>query len=101
MHTHAETAHVAVKSHPKGHNPLGIRWIDHIEFFVDDVDKWAQFYTGKFGMYKRGYGDPQTGLQGRRAFVVGQGRVNFLFAEAAGLKPDLAKSPHQSLPHHA
>jgi len=88
MHTHAETAPVAVKSHPKGHNPLGIRWIDHIEFFVDDVDKWAKFYTGKFGMYKRGYGDPKSGLKGRRAYVVGQGRVNFLFAEAAGKGPE-------------
>jgi len=70
------------------HNPLGIRGIDHIEFFVDDVDKWANFYVERFGMYRRAYGDPSTGVKGRRAFVVGQGRVNFLLAEAAGTGPE-------------
>jgi len=86
MHEHHESGGVAVaqKEHPKGHNPLGIKGIDHLEFYVDDAEKWANYYLNGYGMYKRGYGDPSTGLKGRRAFVVGQGRVNFLFAEAAG-----------------
>lgn len=66
------------------HNPLGIRGIDHIEFFVEDAEKWADYYTRGYGMYRRGYGDSTTGLKGRKAVVVGQGRVNFVFAQAEG-----------------
>ncbi|HYF48990.1 MAG TPA: 4-hydroxyphenylpyruvate dioxygenase [Planctomycetota bacterium] len=86
MHTHAETTtgQVTHKAQPKHHNPLGVTGIDHLEFFVDDVDAWADYYENKFGMYRRGYGDLKTGLKGRRAIVVGQGRVNFLFAQAEG-----------------
>lgn len=65
-------------------NPLGIRGIDHIEFFVEDAEKWAEYYEKGYGMYRRGYGDTSTGLKGRKAIVVGQGRVNFLFAQAEG-----------------
>ncbi len=66
------------------HNPLGIRAIDHVEFYVDDVDAWANYHEQKLGLYRRAHGDELTGLVGRRAIVVGQGRVNFLFAEAQG-----------------
>lgn len=65
-------------------NPLGVRAIDHVEFFVDDVDKWADFHVNTMGLCRRAEGDTTTGLKGRRAIVVGQGRVNFLFAEPAG-----------------
>lgn len=65
-------------------NPLGVKGVDHIEFYVDDVEKWAEYYLNGYGMYRRGYGGPETGLQGRKAIVVGQGRVNFLFVQAAG-----------------
>lgn len=65
-------------------NPLGIRSIDHLEFLVDDVEKWADFHERQLGMFRRAYGDSSTGLAGRKAIVVGQGRVNFIFAEADG-----------------
>ncbi len=66
------------------HNPLGVRAIDHLEFYVDDVEKWADFHEEKLGLYRRAHGDASTGLEGRRAIVSGQGRVTFLFAEAQG-----------------
>jgi 4-hydroxyphenylpyruvate dioxygenase len=65
-------------------NPLGIKGIDHIEFFVDDADRWREFFTGKYGMSARYYADASTGVAGRRAHVVGQGRINFLLAEPQG-----------------
>ncbi|MCZ7646990.1 MAG: 4-hydroxyphenylpyruvate dioxygenase [Planctomycetota bacterium] len=69
------------------HNPLGLRGIDHLEFFVDDAERWANYYIENYGMYHRGYGDTSTGLNGRKAFIVGQGRVTFLFAQAEGKGP--------------
>ncbi len=68
----------------KKSNPLGIRGIDHIEFFVDDVDRWVEYHSENLGLCRRAAGDTSTGLKGRRAVVVGQGRVNFLFAEPQG-----------------
>ncbi|MBE7463505.1 MAG: 4-hydroxyphenylpyruvate dioxygenase [Planctomycetes bacterium] len=70
------------------HNPLGLRGVDHIEFLVDDAERWANYYIQHYGMYHRGYGDTQSGLKGRKAFVVGQGRVTFLFAQAEGTGPE-------------
>jgi 4-hydroxyphenylpyruvate dioxygenase len=66
------------------HNPLGVRGIDHIEFFVDDSEQWAQYHERCLGMFRRAQGDAATGLKGRKAILVGQGRINFLFAEPQG-----------------
>src|SRR5882724_8737504 len=69
-------------------NPLGVKGIDHIEFIVDDADQWRDFFVGKYGMACRFYADEQSGVKGRRAHVVGQGRINFLLAEPQGNGPE-------------
>ena len=69
-------------------DPLGIKGVDHIEFLVNDADEWAAYHESVLGMWRRAYGDPSTGLKGRKAYVIGQGRVNFLFAEPAGSGPE-------------
>lgn len=71
-----------------GINPLGLKGIDHIEFYVDDADKWRDFFVDKYGMTTRAYGDNASGLRGRRSHVVGQGRVNFVVTEAQGDGPE-------------
>lgn len=86
MTTATSTPKPAVES--KDYNPLGIRGIDHIEFFVDDAEKWAEFHERCLGMCRRSRGDESTGVKGRKAIVVGQGRINFLFAEAQGPGPE-------------
>lgn len=65
-------------------NPLGIKGIDHIEFVVDSADQWRDFFVEKYGMACRFYADDHSGVVGRRAHVVGQGRVNFIVAEPQG-----------------
>jgi 4-hydroxyphenylpyruvate dioxygenase len=67
-----------------GVNPLGLKGIDHIEFIVDNADQWRDFFTGKYGMASRYYADNASGVKGRRAHVVGQGRINFVVAEPQG-----------------
>ncbi len=73
-----------------GVNPLGVRGFDHIEFYVDHADQWRDFFVEKYGMATRAYGDNSTGLAGRRAHVVGQGRVNFVVSEPQGSGPEAA-----------
>ena len=70
------------------YNPLGLKGVDHLEFLVDNAEEWAKYHEDRLGMYRRAYGDPSTGLKGRKAVVCGQGRVNFLFAEPAGSGPE-------------
>ena len=67
-----------------GINPLGLKRIDHIEFYVDHADQWRDFFVQKYGMTPRAYGDTTTGLLGRRSHLVGQGRVNFVVSEPQG-----------------
>jgi 4-hydroxyphenylpyruvate dioxygenase len=69
-------------------NPLGLKGIDHIEFIVDDADQWRDFFVNKYGMSARYYADANTGIKGRRAHVVGQGRINFIVAEPQGHGPE-------------
>ena len=70
------------------HNPLGVRTIDHLEFYVDDLEKWAHWHETKLGLYRRAEGGPETGLVGKRSVVVGQGRVNFVFSQPEGDGPE-------------
>ena len=82
----AKAEQIQVRSNPnlsKG-NPLTVRGIDHILFYVDDAEGWAGWHENTLGMRRRFVGDPATGLEGMRAIVTGQGRVNFVFAEPAG-----------------
>lgn len=80
-------------------NPLGVKSIDHIEFVVDSCAAWSDYYVNKFGMNFRAKGDPATGLTGRQARVVGQGRANFLLAEPEGDGPE-AKEMRAHLEKH-
>ncbi len=73
---------------PTPANPLGVKGIDHIEFIVDDADQWRDFFVQKYGMAPRVYADAATGVKGRRAHVVGQGRINFIVAEPQGRGPE-------------
>ncbi|HQY89033.1 MAG TPA: VOC family protein, partial [Tepidisphaeraceae bacterium] len=87
VHHGPEIAHDIPKGTPD--NPLGIRGIDHLEFFVDDAEAWAEYHVNKLGLRRRAHTDASTGNKsGRKAILVGQGRINFLFAEAQGSGPD-------------
>jgi len=69
-------------------NPLGLRNIDHVEFWVDDAEKWTTSYENCYGMLRRAYGDTSTGVAGKKSYVVGQGRINFVFSEPEGDSKD-------------
>ena len=95
-HHGSEIAHDIPKGTPD--NPLGIVGIDHIEFFVDDAETWADWHVEKLGLRRRAKSDSSTGNKaGRKAILVGQGRINFLFAQAEGSGPDagLIKEHHK------
>ena len=61
---------VSPEASPSVANPLGIRVIDHLKYYVDDVDKWAEFHERQLGMFRRAVGNSQTGLEGHEHFLV-------------------------------
>ena len=65
------------------YNPLGIKGVDHIEFFVDDVDAWSHWHENKLGMYRRAAGDPSTGLKGRKAVICSRPGTSFSFVSSS------------------
>ncbi len=83
----------------KEFNPLGVRGIDHIEFIVNDAEEWANYHERFLGMCRRSHGNSLTGLKGRKAVVVGQGRINFLFAQPEGDGPE-AQAIREHLEKH-
>ena len=72
--------------------PAATRWairnIDHVEFWVDDAEHWTNSYEKCYGMVRRAFGDTQSGVKGKRSFVVGQGRINFVFTQPDGDSPE-------------
>jgi len=63
-------------------NPIGLLGIDHVHFYVDDADHWADTYVDSYGMSHRAVGDDESGLDGRKSVMVGRNRIQFCFTQA-------------------
>ena len=57
---------------------MNIGEIDHIEFYVGDAIGVAQSLRTAYGFGVHGYGGPDTGLQGQRSVLLGQGDIRIL-----------------------
>lgn len=62
-----------------------LKTIDHIELYVGDARKAAHFYSSTFGFRVLSESGPETGVVGRRSFLLQQGTMRMLVTEA--LKP--------------
>jgi 4-hydroxymandelate synthase len=60
--------------------------VDHIEMFVGDAAQAARSMCQSYGFRVYGAGGPETGLEGQRSFLLGQGRVRVLLT--SGLRAD-------------
>lgn len=52
--------------------------IDHLEFYVEDVDDWARQLCEAWGFRIHGYGGPRTGLTGCRSVLLRQQEMSIL-----------------------
>lgn len=60
--------------------------IDHVEFYVGDARQAAFVLCSAFGFRLCGQGGPETGMQGQRSLLLGQGDCRVLLT--SGLRPD-------------
>jgi len=65
-------------------NPLGIKKIHHIEFWVGNARQAAYFYRKGFGFSQRAYRGLETGERRVTSYILTQGRVNFMFTTPLG-----------------
>ncbi len=73
-------------------NPLKLRQIHHVEFWVGNAKQAAFFYRNAFGFSQVAYAGLETGHRDLTSYVVQQGRARFVFTTA--LNPDHPCADH-------
>jgi 4-hydroxyphenylpyruvate dioxygenase len=59
-------------------NPLKLRRIDHVEFYVGNARQAAYYYRQAFGFSQFAYAGLETGLRTHTSYALRQGKVNFI-----------------------
>jgi 4-hydroxyphenylpyruvate dioxygenase len=59
-------------------DPLALRRIDHVRFFVGNARQSAYFYRNAFGFEVIGYGGLETGVKHEAGYVLRQGQITFV-----------------------
>ena len=76
-------------------NPLGLKKIHHVEFYVGNA-KQAEFYYRKaFGFSRSAYSGLETGNREMTSYVLTQNRVNFILSTP--LSPEHPAAEHIKL----
>lgn len=76
-------------------NPLGIRGIDHLLFYVGNASQAAHYYLAAFGFKAVAYGGLETGLRDCTSWVLEQGTARIVVS--SGLDPKGAIARHAAL----
>jgi len=91
MITEVET-NTAVDITTEVRNPLGLKKIHHVEFYVGNA-KQAEFYYRKaFGFSRAGYMGLETGNREVTSYLLRQGNINFILSTP--MSPDHPGSEH-------
>lgn len=77
---------------PVNPDPLPLRRIDHIEFYVGNAKQSSVYYTQAFGFLNTAYRGFETGDRERASYVMEQGRIRFVLT--AGTTSDSPIAEH-------
>src|SRR5436189_3491466 len=73
-------------------NPLGLKRIHHVEFYVGNAKQAEFFYRKAFGFSRAAYSGLETGNRDTTSYVIRQNRVNFVLTTP--LNPDHPAAEH-------
>ena len=59
-------------------NPLKLKRIHHVEFWVGNARQAAYFYRKGFGFSQVAYSGLETGHRQRASYALSQGKANFI-----------------------
>ena len=65
---------------PAARDPIALRRIDHVRFFVGNARQSAYFYRNAFGFEVIGYAGLETGVKHEAGYVLRQGDITFVLA---------------------
>ena len=74
------------------HNPLQLKRVHHIEFWVGNARQASYFYRKGFGFSQAAYRGLETGERQLTSYVLSQGKANFMFTSP--LEPGHPASQH-------
>src|SRR5438105_3818012 len=66
------------------HDPLPLRRIDHVRFFVGNARQSTYFYRNAFGFDVVAYAGLETRLRHEAGYVLRQGNITFVLASPLG-----------------
>ncbi|HSR66682.1 MAG TPA: 4-hydroxyphenylpyruvate dioxygenase [Acidobacteriota bacterium] len=72
-------------------NPLRLRKIHHVEFWVGNAKQAAFFYRNAFGFSQTGYSGLETGKRDRASYLLEQGKVRFVLSTPLNSDSPLAR----------
>ncbi len=84
--------HTQVDTNTAVKNPLGLKKIHHVEFYVGNAKQAEFFYRKAFGFSRAGYMGLETGNREVTSYLLRQNRVNFILTTP--LSPDHPGSEH-------
>ena len=84
--------HTEVDTNTAVKNPLGLKKIHHVEFYVGNAKQAEFFYRKAFGFSRAGYMGLETGNREVTSYLLRQNRVNFILTTP--LSPDHPGSEH-------
>ncbi len=73
-------------------NPLGLKKIHHVEFYVGNAKQAEFYYRNAFGFSRHAYSGLETGSRDTTSYVMRQNNVNFVLTAAMG--PDHPAAEH-------
>jgi len=73
-------------------NPVRLKSIHHVEFWVGNARQAAYYYRRGFGFSHTAYAGLETGLREHTSYVLAQGKIRFVLTTP--LLPDSAASEH-------
>ena len=76
----------------RGENPLRLRKIHHVEFWVGNARQSSYFYRKAFGFSQLAYSGLETGNRDVASYVLSQGKVRFVMSTP--LRPDHPAADH-------
>jgi 4-hydroxyphenylpyruvate dioxygenase len=59
-------------------DPISLRRIDHVKFFVGNARQSAYFYRNAFGFDVISYAGLETGIKNEAGYVLRQGQITFV-----------------------
>src|SRR5215475_7365532 len=63
-------------------DPVALRGIDHVRFFVGNAKQSAYFYRNAFGFDVVAYAGLETGVKHEAAYVLRQGEITFVLTSS-------------------